>query len=123
MADNWKSYPGAPRPGTFICRTQQIPAGSSRGFDVAGFPVLLVRLEAQLYGYVNVCPHQFLPLDYRRTDVLSADHMHLICSNHQACFDVRSGRGTAGFGLGCSLDALPVSENGSGDIVVAEGTD
>lgn len=123
MADNWKSYPGAPRPGTFICRAREIPAGSSRGFDLAGFPVLLVRVETQLYGYVNTCPHQYLPLDYRKIDVLSTDHMHLICSNHQACFDVKSGQGTAGLGLGCALDSLPVAENGSGDIVVAAGAD
>jgi nitrite reductase/ring-hydroxylating ferredoxin subunit len=123
MADSWQSWPNAPRPGTFICRSQEIPAGSSRGFDVAGFPVLLVRVQTRLYGYVNACPHQFLPLDYRKTDVLSADRMQLICSNHQACFDAKSGQGIAGFGLGCALDSLPVAENGTGDVIVTEETD
>jgi nitrite reductase/ring-hydroxylating ferredoxin subunit len=121
MTGNWKSWPGAPRPGTFICLAREIPAGSSRGFVLDGFPGLLVRAESQLYGYVNACPHQFLPLDYRKPDVLSADRMQLICSNHQACFDVKSGQGTAGFGLGCALDSLPVAENGSGDVVVCDG--
>lgn len=86
--------------------------------ELDGFPVLLARSGGQIRAYVNACPHQFLPLDYRAKSVLSSDGRILRCSNHEAGFDLVTGEGIDGFGAGCALDPIPVREDESGQVVI-----
>lgn len=108
MSDEWKSYPSAPAEGTVICPLSSVPEIGTYGVDLDGFPVLLARRDGRLFAYVNACPHQFLPLDYRGSSVLSADGRMLRCTNHQAGFDLETGEGIDGFAVGCNLDSVPV---------------
>ncbi len=107
---SWRDYRAAPPVGTAICAETDLGAVAS--VSVAGphgaFPVLLVRSPSGLRAYVNACPHQYLPLDYRSGAILSGDGSRLLCTNHGAQFDVTTGAGVAGEGLGCALDAVPV---------------
>ena len=107
---NWRSYPGAPQPGRTICARAEVAGAMTLTLETrqGQFPVLLVETAAGLRAYVNACPHQYLPLDYRGANLLSADGTRLMCSSHGAQFDAASGRGVAGPGLGCALDAIPV---------------
>ena len=116
MSDAWKSYPRAPRPGTVLCAAAALPTRGTLGVEVGGFPVLLVRAGG-LRAFVNACPHQFLPLDYRGGGVLSADGAVLRCSNHAAGFDAGTGMGIDGHGQGCWLDQVPV-EVRDGQVVI-----
>jgi len=113
MSLDWRDFPDAPAPATRLCAVDEIAYDNALTLDVAGFPVLVVLTPDGVRAFVNACPHQFLPLDHKGAQVLSADKSRLICSNHNAMFRVSDGQGTAGPGLDCRLSAIPVaSENG-----------
>jgi len=107
--DAWRDFPGAPPEGTRICAAEDLPGTGVASFDLDGFPILLVAASEGLRAYVNACPHQFLPLDWRSASILSADANTLRCSNHDAGFDADTGQGVDGLGQGCALDPVPVS--------------
>lgn len=109
---DWRALPRAPLPGTAVCAADAMPAPGTKGVEIDGFPVLLVRTGGGLFAYFNACPHQYLPLDWRKSDVLSADGTLLRCSNHEAGFDATTGRGVDGFGAGCALVPIPVEVSG-----------
>ncbi|UWR13387.1 Rieske (2Fe-2S) protein [Sulfitobacter mediterraneus] len=108
MRDTWKSYRGAPDLGTEICSLQDVPEGGTHCLEIDGFPLLLVRVGDALQGYVNACPHQYLPLDHKGDKLISADKTILRCTNHAAGFSVQTGEGVEGLGLGDCLDAVPI---------------
>lgn len=102
---SWRDWPRAPAPGTALCAQAAVAPAIS--LDLDGFPVLLVRGPAGLAGYVNACPHQYLPLDFHGPHVLSDDGTRLICTAHQACFDAGNGAVICGPAED-GLDALPL---------------
>lgn len=117
MSDLWTTFKRAPPVGTVICANSEIVKNATHSVDLKGFPVILARHDDRLVAYVNACPHQFLPLDYRSANVISANGAMLRCSNHAAGFDLATGEGVEGHGEGCSLTPVPVHEDG-GKIVV-----
>lgn len=120
---SWTEYSSAPPPGTPVC-----PRSAVRGATIltlqterGAFPLLVVETPVGLRGYVNACPHQYLPLDYRSSQILSADGRMLLCSAHGARFDAVSGTGVGGEGLGCALDAVPLRAL-DGHIFIGDGS-
>ncbi|RMF34078.1 MAG: hypothetical protein D6754_15655 [Alphaproteobacteria bacterium] len=109
----WASWPGAPAAGTRICAGADLVEGATLGVAPGGFPLLLVRQQGRVRAYVNACPHQYLPLDYRGGRVLSADGTLLRCTSHGAGFSVDTGEGVEGHGIGSCLEPVPVEEVGS----------
>lgn len=108
MSDAWKGYRGVPEPGTTLCRLDAVPNPGTHCISIDGFPLLLVRQGTVLTAFVNACPHQYLPLNHRGESLLSSDGRTLRCTNHAAGFDVESGAGVDGLGLGECLDPVPV---------------
>jgi len=106
--DAWMDFPGAPPEGARVCAAGDVPETGVASFDLDGFPILLVASAEGLRAYVNACPHQYLPLDWRSANILSADGGMLRCSNHDAGFDACTGQGVDGLGQGCALDPIPV---------------
>jgi len=119
MSDAWASYPGAPEPGSSLCDLKDIPDPGTYSVNLGEFSVLIARKGDAVWAYVNACPHQYLPLDWRKEDVLSADGSRLICSNHEASFDLETGEGVSGFAQGCELDVVPVTTTTSGSVTIA----
>lgn len=119
MTAAWAAYPGAPPVGTTLAKHADIPDPGTLSVEVAGFPVLLARVNGHIHAYVNACPHQFLPLDYRSAQVLSADATILRCTNHAAGFCVETGQGVDGLGQGYALDPIPVTQHPHGMNVIA----
>ncbi|MHA3977513.1 Rieske (2Fe-2S) protein [Halovulum sp. GXIMD14794] len=115
---DWRGLPRAPQPGTLICAEDALPASGTLGVELDGFPLLLVRGATGLVAFFNACPHQYLPLDWRKSDVLSADGLTLLCSNHDAGFDAATGQGIDGHGEGCALVPVPVTLSG-GEVRIA----
>ena len=96
-------------PAVRLCRLDELPPGSARGFDPDGSgadTVILVRRADSLHAFVNVCPHQGAALEYRKDGFLTRDGRQLMCHAHGALFDPQTGRCTAGAGLGQSLQML-----------------
>jgi nitrite reductase/ring-hydroxylating ferredoxin subunit len=118
MSNGWKSYLGAPREETVLCRVDEIANDGVKSLALdtgAGkFPILLVKSRGDVRAFVNACPHQYLPLDYRGDKLLSADGSVIWCTNHAAGFRLADGVGVEGYGIGCALDAIPVSVDGEG---------
>ncbi len=112
----WTDYSSAPAAGTDLCAAAQVQGVLSLKIETERgvFPVLVLRAGGEFRAYVNACPHQYLPLDYRGGGLLSADGARLMCSAHGAQFDIKTGEAKAGpvQGPDCALDAVPLREEG-----------
>lgn len=105
---SWTDYSSAPTPGTRICDAAEITTILALTVTTAkgDFPLLILRTGQGLRAYVNACPHQYLPLDYRGTQLMSADGTRLMCTAHGAQFDIESGAVIRG--ADCGLDMVPI---------------
>ena len=122
MSDAWRSYSGAPQNGTVLCASADITDGHTKCMVLRGggkeFPLLLIRRNGVVRGFVNACPHQYLPLNYRSDAILSADGARLLCTAHDATFNAESGECLSA-GLD-GLDVVPVADDGHGNVVIYE---
>jgi nitrite reductase/ring-hydroxylating ferredoxin subunit len=82
-------------------------------------PIVVVRSGAEVRAFRNLCPHQWLPLSYRSSNILSADGRRLRCSNHGAEFRVEDGR-PLDAALPCGLEPVPVQVDGRGRVVLRQ---
>jgi nitrite reductase/ring-hydroxylating ferredoxin subunit len=80
-------------------------------------PIVVVHRGAEARAFRNLCPHQWLPLTYRSSKILSADGMRLRCSNHGAEFSVDDGR-PLDAALPCGLEPVPVHVDAEGRVVL-----
>ena len=115
--------PGAA--GAVLGRLPDFPDGAATparcvtdGREVA---VLVVRRGTELRAYLDLCPHQYLPLTWRGGRVLSADGERLRCSNHGAEFAAADGRGISGPGSACGLTRVPLRVDADGTVRVDDG--
>jgi len=83
--------------------------------------VLVVRRGDELRAFLDLCPHQYLPLTWRGRKVLSVDGERLRCSNHGAEFAVSDGRGLAGPGSARGLTPVPLRVDPDGTVLVQHG--
>jgi nitrite reductase/ring-hydroxylating ferredoxin subunit len=99
-----------------LCRLEELPEGTSRGFGPApgGFTGLFaVRHGGKVFVYVNSCPHIGLPLNWNPDQFLSEDGTHIVCANHGAEFAIADGYCLRGPCRGAWLEQVPVTvENG-----------
>lgn len=81
-----------------LCRVDDIPERGARGLLRQGNDdrVFAVRLGQEVFVWLNDCPHNHRPLEYRQGQFLSADRQHIVCYAHSAHFDIRSGHCFAG---------------------------
>lgn len=105
---SWTDYSTAPAPGTPICREDEVTGARALTVETGkgAFPLLVLRAGGTWRAYVNVCPHQYLPLNYRGERLLSADGAKLMCTAHGARFDIHTGAAIEG--VDCGLDPVPV---------------
>jgi nitrite reductase/ring-hydroxylating ferredoxin subunit len=92
-----------------LCPVATISAESSRGFDPTSSgadTVFVVHHGGRLGVFLNRCPHQGVPLEYRKDAFLSTDGEHIMCYAHGARFEVESGRCIHGPCLGQHLQIL-----------------
>jgi nitrite reductase/ring-hydroxylating ferredoxin subunit len=82
-----------------LCALDEIAQGAARGFDPGGVgedTLFAVRQGAQVYVYLNSCPHNRSPLEFRRHRFLSHDGSQIMCYAHGARFTIDSGHCTDG---------------------------
>ncbi|EHA16432.1 Rieske 2Fe-2S domain-containing protein [Halomonas sp. HAL1] len=120
MYDAWRNYVNAPQEGAIVCPSNVIQEGNAHCMEVISnggtFPIVATRINGTIYCYVNACPHQYLPLNYRSNVIISSDGHHLLCSAHGAAFDIKTGNClTAAFE---KLDAIPVLEDQEGSVCI-----
>ncbi|MBK1664218.1 (2Fe-2S)-binding protein [Rhodospirillum rubrum] len=79
-----------------LCALADLGDPGARGLRVSdgeGLPLRLVvvRRGQGVFGYVNSCPHNHIPLDFRPDDFFDLDHRHIQCATHGALFLIDSG--------------------------------
>ncbi len=93
-----------------VFESTALPGGAAREFWVQGVAGFALRLHGHLGAFVNHCPHQGLPLNWRPHDFLSVDRLHIVCANHGAVFDCYSGHCLGGPCAGGGLAPWDVRE-------------
>lgn len=101
---------GKGRAETALCAVADIADGGSNGFfvDTADGRLLYmaIRRGANVFVYVNSCPHTGMPLDFQPGQFLNADGTLIQCSTHGAQFRIEDGYCVSGPCEGDSLTAV-----------------
>ncbi|UTD26183.1 Rieske 2Fe-2S domain-containing protein [Bradyrhizobium sp. WD16] len=102
-----------------ICAASDIEKGAAKAFSLsriteAGehrpFAIFVVRTHAnEVFGYVNVCPHEGKWLNFGDGEFFSRDRAFLRCGRHGALFEIDSGLCIAGDCKGQSLEPVAVT--------------
>ena len=110
----------APQGGEVLCALDDIADPGGKRFAPAGRQAFFViRTGDAVRGYLNTCPHQGTPLDWKPDTFLSYDKSLIQCSTHWARFRIDDGECVAGPCLGKSL--VPVAVRVRGANVVLDG--
>ena len=126
MASDATSRPAARRnrAGEVLCRLEDIPDGTAKGFDLGSdelpLEIFVVRAGAGVVGYLNVCPHTGSPLDWHPDDFMSEDGCLIMCHTHGALFEIEDGFCVAGPCAGDRLTPVKVELDGAGNVVLGE---
>jgi nitrite reductase/ring-hydroxylating ferredoxin subunit len=105
-----------------LCRLDELPDGTARGFGPApgGFTGLFaVRQGGAVFVYVNSCPHIGTPLEWTADRFLSHDGSLIVCATHGAEFRIADGECLRGPCLGDRLEPV-MTEIKDGTIFVPE---
>jgi nitrite reductase/ring-hydroxylating ferredoxin subunit len=109
-----------------ICRFADLADPGARAFSMAAgeWPLrgFIVRVGAEVRGYVNHCPHAGHPLDIVPHRFLTHDGALILCGSHGALFDKLSGYCIAGPCAGRSLRPIPLQLE-SGFVMLADEVD
>jgi nitrite reductase/ring-hydroxylating ferredoxin subunit len=78
----------------------ELPDPGTRAFTLGSgaWPLkgFVVRKGAQVFGYLNRCPHAGHPLNWQPHEFLTPDRSLLMCTSHGARFDITTGICVAG---------------------------
>ena len=101
-----------------LCRIDEIPDGTARGFVVddgsaRGLDLFVYRTGDEAFAYRNACPHQGTPLEMFPDRFMTVDRKSFLCTTHGARFRPRDGLCTNGPCKGKSLTALPLARDGA----------
>lgn len=104
-------------------RVADLAEGEARTFaylDSVGLreQAVVVRHDGEIYAYTSRCPHWQVPLGVG--DLLDRRAGELVCQNHGARFDVRTGRCVAGPPEGGRLHPVPFRIEGDELVALAE---
>ena len=75
---------------------------------------MLINHEGNFFAYLNRCRHIALPLDWVDNQFFTEDKRYLICANHGATYEPKTGECIWGPCVGAFLQAVPLEiENGN----------
>lgn len=72
-------------------------------------PVFVIRVDQEVYAYLNHCPHTGVELNWLPDQFLDLDRSFIQCATHDARFQIDDGVCVAGPCVGDRLTALPIS--------------
>ena len=98
----------------FLCLSDQLGEGRSRGFSVNDTAVFAVRRAGRVYLYRNRCPHRDIPLNWAEDAFLDDSASLIHCAHHGALFLIESGECVAGPCEGEQLQPLGCHEDSQG---------
>jgi nitrite reductase/ring-hydroxylating ferredoxin subunit len=118
----WTRLAHAPAAGTVLGPLDDIPDGQGREYMFGPahdpFRMFVVRRGAAAFGYLNICPHFSLRLNYRANQFTTRDG-EILCSMHFALFRMDDGVCIEGACPGRALDPVPVEIAPDGTLRIA----
>ena len=102
-----------------LCHESALAEGQALGFDPdhrGQDTLILLRHQGHLHAWANVCPHQGVPMAWRRHAHLNASGTHVQCHAHGALFDPASGLCVQGPCLGQHLRRREIVVDEQGQI-------
>ena len=109
-----------------ICRLDDMEPAGARGFAIGSgaWPLrgFVVRINSDVRGFINHCPHVGHPLNLAPHRFLTADSSLILCSSHGALFEKATGLCVAGPCAGRYLRPVPLKVE-SGFVMLADDTD
>jgi len=95
-----------------VCRISDLSEHGARAFIIGAgdWPLrgFVVRVGAEIRGYVNDCPHAHHPLNLLPHRFLTADSALIVCASHGALFKKLTGVCVAGPCAGAYLRSVPL---------------
>ena len=89
---------------TFLCHLKDMVNPGGKGFRVGRRErFFIIRKEKKVFGYVNICPHQGTPLDWKDDVFLTFKKDYISCATHGAMFKIETGECVRGPCLGRML--------------------
>jgi nitrite reductase/ring-hydroxylating ferredoxin subunit len=73
-------------------------------------PAFAIRADGVVRGYLNVCAHQGLELDWTPLQFFDPERLHLTCTAHGALYDPADGLCVGGPCGGKGLERLSIAE-------------
>jgi nitrite reductase/ring-hydroxylating ferredoxin subunit len=99
-----------------VGRVGELAHGESKKFtlrcDGMNVEALLINYEDSLYAYLNRCRHIGISLDWVDNQFFSEDKRFLICANHGATYEPKTGECVWGPCVGASLRGVPLEIDG-----------
>ena len=71
-----------------LCRFSDLIEAQPQQFDVAGTPIVVVRIGEQVYALEDRCSHEDFPLS---DGLVEVDECQIECSRHGAMFSLETG--------------------------------
>jgi nitrite reductase/ring-hydroxylating ferredoxin subunit len=109
-----------------LCRLSDIENHGARGFTIGrgDWPLrgFIVRIDDDVRGYVNRCPHAGHPLNLGPNRFLTPGGELILCASHGALFDRQTGFCIAGPCSGQSLTSVPLKIE-AGYVMLGDGVD
>ena len=106
-----------------ICRLDDLGESGARGFAIGSgdWPLrgFVVRVNDEVRGYVNRCPHAGHPLNLLPHRFLTPASDLILCSSHGALFEKLTGYCVVGPCAGRSLEAIALRVE-SGFVLLAD---
>lgn len=104
--------PARPAPGTRLCAVDEMEDPGSKLFRYREgdylFQGFLIRRNGRVFGYIDRCPHNGLPLELFGR-YLTAEGDLIICASHGAVFTPETGKCVGGPCPGQSLWTWPIT--------------
>ena len=73
---------------------------------------MVINYQGELYAYINRCRHVALSLDWVENQFFTADGRFLLCANHGALYEPKSGECVWGPCVGASLQKIALEVKG-----------
>lgn len=90
-----------------LCSVYDLADGESRGFDLEGLSLFVVKQGDHISLFKNSCPHRGIRLEWQPDTFLDVEKQFIQCATHGALFTIDEGECIAGPCPGERLESIP----------------
>jgi nitrite reductase/ring-hydroxylating ferredoxin subunit len=99
-----------------VGKMSDLTHGTSKKFTLRcgghNMEAMLINFEGDMFAYLNRCRHIALSLDWVDNEFFTEDKRYLICANHGATYEPKTGQCIWGPCAGASLQGVPLEIEG-----------